>query len=99
MRVRWTLQAADDLAAIKEFIGRDSETYAREVVERLYGAAGQLVAFPDSGRIVPERGESHIRELVRAPYRIIYRRGAELIEILTVHHAARLLPGSLGGAV
>ncbi len=100
MRLRWTLQAADDLAAIKEFIGRDSPVYAREVVERLYGVAGQLVAFPDSGRIVPERGEVHIREVVRPPYRIIYRRGAELIEILTVHHSARLFPGSLeGGAV
>ncbi len=97
MRLRWTLQAADDLAAIKDFIGRDSPVYARQVVERLYAAAGQVLTFPDSGRIVPERGEPYIREVVRPPYRIIYRRGPELIEILTIHHSARLLPDSLGG--
>ena len=92
MRLRWTMQAADDLAAIKEFIGRDSPTYARRVVEQLYDAAGQLVAFPDIGRVVPERGQPHIREILRPPYRIIYRRAADLVEILAVHHSARLLP-------
>jgi plasmid stabilization system protein ParE len=48
------MQAAEDLAAIKEFIGRDSPTYARRVVEQLYEAVGELVAFPDIGRVVPE---------------------------------------------
>jgi toxin ParE1/3/4 len=92
MRLRWTLQAADDLAAIKEFIERDSATYARQVIEQLYEAAAGLVAFPDVGRAVPERGQENIREILRPPYRIIYRRGAEIIEILTIHHSSRLLP-------
>jgi toxin ParE1/3/4 len=100
MRLRWTVQAAEDLAAIKDFIGRDSPTYARQVVERLYESAGRLVVFPDIGRIVPERGQPNIREILRAPYRIIYRREAELVEVLTIHHASRLLPEDLGrGAV
>ena len=100
MRLRWTLQAAEDLAAIKDFIGRDSPTYARQVVEQLYEAAGRLVAFPDIGRIVPERGQPNIREILRPPYRVIYRREAQLVEILTIHHSSRLLPTDLGrGAV
>jgi plasmid stabilization system protein ParE len=32
------------------------------------------------------------REILRPPYRIIYRRGPEIIEILTIHHSSRLLP-------
>jgi plasmid stabilization system protein ParE len=96
MRLRWTLQAAEDLAAIRNFIGRDSPTYARQVVEQLYEAAGRLVAFPDIGRIVPERREPNIREILRPPYRVIYRRGAELVEVLTIHHSSRLLPEDLG---
>jgi plasmid stabilization system protein ParE len=96
MRLRWTLQAAEDLAAIRDFIGRDSPTYARQVVEQLYEAAGRLVAFPDIGRIVPERREPNIREILRPPYRVIYRRGAELVEVLTIHHSSRLLPEDLG---
>jgi plasmid stabilization system protein ParE len=100
MRLRWTIQAADDLEAIKEFIGRDSPSYARHVVEELYEAAARIPPFPDIGRIVPERGDPAIREVLRPPYRIIYRRGSEIIEILTIHHSARLLPDELGrGAV
>jgi plasmid stabilization system protein ParE len=92
MQLRWTLQAAEDLAAIKAFIERDSPTYARRVVEELYDAAAGIPAFPDSGRMVPERGDPEIREVLRPPYRIIYRRRADVIQILTVHHSARLLP-------
>jgi plasmid stabilization system protein ParE len=100
MRLRWTLQAADDLAAIKEFIERDSATYARQVIERIYDAAAELGAFPDVGRAVPEREQENIREILRPPYRIIYRRAVDIIEILTIHHSSRVLPKEFGrGAV
>jgi plasmid stabilization system protein ParE len=86
--------------AIKEFIGRDSPTYALGIARNLYHAAETLVAFPESGRVVPERGQLDIRELIRPPYRIIYRRGTDLVEILTIHHSSRPLPVSIGeGAV
>ena len=88
--VRWTEQAADDLVAINEFIGRDSPAHARGVVERLYFSVDQLRTFPESGRAVPERPE--YRELIRAPYRIVYRRRDDLVEILTVFHATRPFP-------
>jgi len=100
MRLRWAVQAAEDLKAIKEFIGRDSPTYAHQVAEELYQAAVAVLPFPDIGRIVPERDDPEIREIVRPPYRIIYRRRPELIEILTIHHSARFLPSDFsGGAV
>lgn len=93
--VRWTEQAADDLTAIRDFVGRDSAAYAQVVVARLYFATDQLQAFPDSGRMVPERQQPDLRELVRAPYRIVYRRHSELVEILTVFHATQPFPGSI----
>jgi toxin ParE1/3/4 len=95
MRLRWTRQAAEDLATIKEFIGRDSPTYALGIARHLYHATETLVAFPESGRVVPERGQPEIRELIRPPYRIIYRRGTDLVEVLTIHHSSRPLPGSI----
>jgi plasmid stabilization system protein ParE len=70
MRLRWTLQAEQDLAGIKEFISRDSPTYALATARQLYHAAEMLVAFPESGRVV---------------------------EILTIHHSSRPLPGSIVG--
>ena len=97
MRLRWTVQAAEDLASIKEFIGRDSPTYALGIARSLYNAAETLVTFPDSGRMVPERGRPEVRELIRPPYRVIYRRGTDLVEILTIHHSSRPLPDTIGG--
>ncbi len=92
IEVRWTQQAADDLAAIKAFISQDSSAYALAVVGRLYQAVGQLAQFPDSGRVVPEHGRPEIRELVRPPYRIVYRRRPDVVEILLVFRSSLPLP-------
>ena len=90
--VRWTEQAVRNLEDIKSFISKDSPAYALAVVGRLYRAAGQLEHFPDSGRVVPERGNPTIRELARPPYRIVYRRSPDLIEILLVFRSSLPLP-------
>ena len=97
MKVFWTLQAVEDLTSIRDYIARDSQAYARLIVERLYNSVGQLSEYPDSGRIVPERNEPDIRELIRPPYRIIYHRQSETVTILTVHHSSRELPGHISG--
>ena len=90
--VRWTDQAVEHVAAIKDFISQDSPAYAQAVVGRLYQSVGQLAQFPDSGRIVPEAGRPEIRELVRPPYRIVYRRRPEVVEILLVFRSSLPLP-------
>ena len=90
--VRWTERAVEDLAAIKAFISQESPAYALAVVGRLYQAVGQLAQFPDSGRIVPEQARSEIRELVRPPYRIVYRRRPDLVEVLLVFRSSLPLP-------
>ena len=92
MEVRWTQTAFESLASIKAFISQDSPSYGLAVVGRLYQAAGQLAQFPDSGRMVPEHGHPEIRELVRPPYRIVYRRRTELVEILLVFRSSLPLP-------
>ena len=92
MQIRWTAQAVEDLASIKSYIARDSAVLAQLVAARLYNAVDQLSAFPDSGRIVPERGDPSLRELVRPPYRIVYERGEDAVVILTIFHAARTFP-------
>lgn len=92
IEVRWTEQAADSLAAIKSFVAEDSPAYAAAVVGRLYRAVGQLAQFPDSGRVVPEHGRPDIRELVRPPYRIVYRRRSDVVEILLVFRSSLPIP-------
>ena len=69
--VRWTTQAADDLQAIYDFIGRDSEQYAQVIVEGILAAIDNLEQFPLLGRMVPERQRDDLRELLKPPYRIV----------------------------
>ncbi len=89
--VRWTPQASDDLESIARFISRDSPRYAQLIVIDIVGAIDRLSTFPQSGRIVPERNDPALREIIQGQYRIVYRTKPDLVEILTVHHGARLL--------
>ena len=91
-RIRWTPQAVEDLQAIRDFIARDSEHYALLVVQRLVEAIDVLEDFPAVGRRVPEHAREDLRELVRPPYRVVYRLSGEVAHILTVFHASRRIP-------
>ncbi len=92
--IRWTPQAADDLESIAEYIANDSPHYARLFVLKIISAVERLEHFPEIGRIVPERGDPAIRELLVGSYRIVYRLKNEVAEVLTVYHTARLLDPS-----
>lgn len=94
VEVRWALQAADDLEAITEFISQDSPHYARLFAADTIAAVERLSAFPELGRIVPEKNDPVIREVLLGNYRIVYRFKDNVIEILTVHHGSRLLDPS-----
>ncbi|MBP9200337.1 MAG: type II toxin-antitoxin system RelE/ParE family toxin [Gemmatimonadales bacterium] len=47
--IRWTLQAVEDLEAIRDYVSRDSAHYARLLVERLYHSVDRLAALPGVG--------------------------------------------------
>ena len=89
-RVVWTPQAITDVEAIRDYITRDSRRYATLVVERIVESVGRLETFPLSGRIVPERSDDRLRELLWGNYRIVYHVAGEVVEVLTVFHGARL---------
>jgi plasmid stabilization system protein ParE len=62
------------------------------MVHRLVAAVERLEAFPESGRVVPERNDEGIREVIVRPYRIVYRLRPGVAEIVTVFRASRLFP-------
>lgn len=90
-RVVWTRQAVEDVEAIKAYVARDSERYAGLLAERLVAAVDRLELFPYSGRIVPEVDDDSLREVIYGDYRLVYRLRTESVEVVTIHHAARLL--------
>ena len=89
--VAWTPKARDDLNAAARYIGRDSPRLARSFAARIESSIDRLAIFPRSGRVVPEFGRPDIRELIVQSYRVVYRLQGDGVEILTIHHGARLL--------
>ncbi len=88
-QIKWTTKSLKDLKAINDFISLDSKFYATRFINRLIQRVEQLVLFPDSGRIVPEKNNPEIRELIEGNYRIFYRQQKKHITILRIHNAAK----------
>jgi toxin ParE1/3/4 len=84
------------LAGIRTFIHQDSSHYASVVVASLVASVDRLQHFPESGRAVLEFDDPSVRELIKPPYRIVYRLvGQDTIHILTIHHSAKRFPVDL----
>ena len=64
MKLIWTDPSIEDLRAIRDYIARDSDFYAADLVEQVVLSAEKLLRFPKLGRVVPETQDEKIRELV-----------------------------------
>ena len=92
VRLTWTDQAIDDLGKIGDYIAENSERYAKLTIKKLYERTEILKQFPLAGRVVPEKNEENVRELIEGSYRIIYEIFPDnQIYILTVYHGSREL--------
>lgn len=92
VKLIWTYQAINDLSDIGDYIAENSEKYAKLTIEKLFEKTNLLKTFPQAGRIVPEKNEENIRELIEGNYRIIYEIvSPNQINILTIYHSARNL--------
>jgi toxin ParE1/3/4 len=91
IRVLWTEEARSDLRNIRDFIAHDSPRHAELVVSELIAVVRRLESFPESGRMVPERRESTLREVIWRNYRIVYRYPAvpDEVHVLMVFGAQR----------
>jgi len=87
--VNWTQKSLKDLKAINDYISLDSIFYASRFVSKLIERVDQLTEFPQSGRIVPEKANPQIRELIEGNYRIFYKISERKITILRIHNSSR----------
>ena len=90
-KIVWTRTAREDLRELTEFISRDKPSAALKLGNAILADVDQLQQFPLMGRVVPERDEPTIREIIHRPCRVVYRvrEGRKLVEVLRVWHAAR----------
>ncbi|HEY9420415.1 MAG TPA: type II toxin-antitoxin system RelE/ParE family toxin [Thermoanaerobaculia bacterium] len=93
MRVRWTRRALRSLDQIAAYIAQDRPMAASRMSQRIYEAVENLATNPEAGR--PGRVPG-TRELIIAgtPFIVPYRIGTDVLDILTVLHAARKWPES-----
>ncbi|MFG1489780.1 type II toxin-antitoxin system RelE/ParE family toxin [Oceanospirillum sp. HFRX-1_2] len=50
-----------------------------------------LLQHPESGRIVPEFNQPHVREVIHPPFRLVYLREADQIALIRVWRSERQL--------
>jgi plasmid stabilization system protein ParE len=86
MKITWSAQARGDLRAIRDFIARDSEHYARLQIERLIARVEHAAEMPSKGHPVHEFIESGLREVHEGLYRIIYSVQDCGLQVVTIVH-------------
>jgi plasmid stabilization system protein ParE len=90
--IRFAQSAVTDLEAVKAWHAEQGnaevgERVVLEIIERI----GVLAEHPEIGRVVPEFRQSFLRELVRPPFRIVYRREPKHVRIVRVWRGNRPL--------
>lgn len=88
-RLVWTEPAVEDVLDITAYVARDSRAYARKLRRRIMQAPKILKKHPHFGWKVTEFDQEHFRELLVAPYRIIYTLRGQDCYIVAVVHGSR----------
>ncbi len=99
MKVHWTEHAITRLKVIETHIAENAPEIAKQVIYGLLVESRKLAELPFYGRVVPEYKQDSIREILKRPYRIIYRLNGGHIDVLTVMHYRQLLPVDLSGLI
>jgi len=92
MRVQFSLSALDDLSDLLDYYrDQEVEETGKRIANELIDATKTLPDYPQMGRVVPEFDTPSLRELIRTPYRIVYRLDSECISIIRIWRSERLL--------
>ena len=86
-KVEWASVAEVDLKQIIDYIAIDNPGNALQILERIKQKVSAFYTLPERGRIVPElqgQGINIYRELIVAPWRIVYRISDTTVYVLSI---------------
>ena len=86
-KVYWADVAEQDLIEIIEYIAEDSPVAAKRVFKNITERADHLCHPPEKCQVVPElldQGITNYREMIVAPWRIIYKIEKKDVYVLSV---------------
>ncbi|MGP8153174.1 MAG: type II toxin-antitoxin system RelE/ParE family toxin [Smithella sp.] len=90
--IKFALSAFDDLEAIRAWY-KDQQVpdVGNRLLTEIISQVERLADFPESGRIVPEFNIENLREIIHAPFRIVYRLDRNRVKIVRILRSERLL--------
>jgi len=92
MHVQFSPSALDDLRDLLDYYRKQGVAKTgKRISNELIDATEALTDYPQMERIVPEFYTPSLRELIREPYRIVYRLDSDCISIIRIWRNERLL--------
>jgi plasmid stabilization system protein ParE len=91
LRIEFAPEARADLVAIEAWISADDPAAAKRVISRIRQAVLMLGAFPALGHPGDVAGTRELA-VVGLPYRVIYRAGEDVVDVLAIIHGRRAWP-------
>lgn len=92
MQILFARSALSDLEDVIEFYaGLEVPHVGERLVRKVFEEVELLAEQPELGRKVPEFDLDFLRELIRPPFRIVYRRDLDKIRVVRVWRGERLL--------
>jgi plasmid stabilization system protein ParE len=92
MNIEFAESAITDLENIKTYYQEQLVPHVGEkFVVDILAHIETLPVNPEIGRLVPEFNAAHIRELIHAPYRVVYTLNSSTIQIIRIWRSERLL--------
>jgi toxin ParE1/3/4 len=91
-QVAWAETAQHDLMQIIDYIAIDNPENASRILQKIKQKVATLYTMPERGRVVQELKEQGIhtyREIVIAPWRVIYRISETVVFVLSVIDSRR----------
>ena len=91
-RISLSESAVRDLQEVRQsYDSQSAPEVGERLVREILACLDQLAEFPESGRVVPEFDQPWLRELVRPPFRVVYRLDGERVRVVRVWRSERLM--------
>ncbi len=92
IKISFAVSARHDLEDVLEYYNEQKVPHiGKRLVAKVIKEIELLADHPEIGRVVPEFGKDFLRELIRPPFRIVYRKDKNNIRIVRVWRSERLL--------
>ena len=93
--IRWSEAALLDIDEVCAYVSQEKPENAAIMAGKIKKSVKGILDDPYIGRKIPEYNQDHLRERIVDGYRILYRIGPDVIEIVAIFSGRNRLPQTL----